>query len=309
MPTNGHPADRFARAYYGVSRKPDLLETMSRRQLDHWISTGRVERRHRGVLVAAAAPPSAEQSLLAAVWAGGEAAASHRSAAALWGLISQWPECPEIVIADPRRRRIRGVVVHRMTDLGDHCVTTCRQVPVTTPPLTLVQLGAVVGPTVVGEAVERGLLQRLVTVDDLRAALKTFGRSGRNGAGVLRSVLEDRALGDEPTDSLLESAMARLLRRHGLPAAVYQYVIRWRGSFVARVDFAYPVELVAIEVDGFSAHGSPRAMARDFDRQNALQALGWTVLRFTWHQVIKEPLLVAERIANVLLSRTHLTRA
>jgi very-short-patch-repair endonuclease len=108
-------------------------------------------------------------------------------------------------------------------------------------------------------------------------------------------------LGDAVSDSKLESRMARLLRRAGLPKAVFHYVILTPGGvFLAEVDFAYPDVKLAIEVDGFGAHGTPRAMAKDFVRQNGLVPYGWRVLRFTWRQVTREPEIVAEAIASAL---------
>lgn len=55
-----------------------------------------------------------------------------------------------------------------------------------------------------------------------------------------------------------------------------------------------------------SPHGSSRtakAFAHDLERQNRLVALGWTVLRFTWWQVVKQPEKVADTIL-VTVTRT-----
>ncbi len=79
--------------------------------------------------------------------------------------------------------------------------------------------------------------------------------------------------------------MARLLARQDLPAAVPEYEVWQDGRFIARVDFAYPDQRLAIEVDGFAAHSTVDAFRRDRSRQNALVTAGWTVLRFTWTEV------------------------
>ena len=68
------------------------------------------------------------------------------------------------------------------------------------------------------------------------------------------------------------------------------------------MDFAYPDVRLAIEVDGFGVHGTPRAMAKDFVRQNGLVPYGWRVLRFTWRQVTQEPEMVAAAIRAALRS-------
>ena len=178
-------------------------------------------------------------------------------------------------------------------DLPDEWMTVHRDIPMTNPLLTMVHLGAVCEPSVVRDCLERGLIARLFTVEGIKKALARFGKSGRNGAGTLRAVLEDRAMGDERPDSLLESRMRSLLRRYDLPAPIFHYVVRDNGQFIAEVDFAYPDRRLAIEVDGWSAHGTPMAMSADFVRQNRLARLGWTVLRFTWAQVMREPDYVA----------------
>lgn len=94
--------------------------------------------------------------------------------------------------------------------------------------------------------------------------------------------------------------MARLLARHELPAATFQHVVRRSGRFVARVDFAYSAIRLAVEVAGFGSHSSPRALQSDLDHQNALVELGWTVLRFTWNDVVRRPEAVAARVRRVV---------
>ena len=102
---------------------------------------------------------------------------------------------------------------------------------------------------------------------------------------------------------MLEPHMAELLEAAGLEQPRFQYEIRGEdGRVIARVDFAYVAERLAIEVDGWSFHGSPEAMTSDLRRQNRLVALGWTVLRFTWWQVMNEPERVAQEIASVLFA-------
>jgi very-short-patch-repair endonuclease len=63
-----------------------------------------------------------------------------------------------------------------------------------------------------------------------------------------------------------------------------------------RLDFAWPPVKLAAEVDGYEAHGARSAFYRDRDRQNDLVALGWTLLRFTWTDVIRRPAHVASTI-------------
>ena len=168
----------------------------------------------------------------------------------------------------------------------------------------MVDLGAVLGPEAVEDALDTGLAwPSLFSIQAVKATLDDLSGRGRSGAGVLRKVLAEREFGDAVSDSKLEKRMARLLRRAGLPRAVFHYVVCTPGGvFLAEVDFAYPDVKLAVEVDGFGVHGTPRAMAKDFVRQNGLVPYGWRVLRFTWRQVVRQPELVAAAIAAALES-------
>ena len=165
----------------------------------------------------------------------------------------------------------------------------------TDPLRTMVDLAAVLPSNKVEDALDAGLRwPSLFSVAAVRATLNELAGRGRRGAGVLRKVLEEREFGNAVSDSDLEKAMSKLLRQAGLPKSVFHYaVFTPAGVFLAEVDFAYPEIKLAIEVDGFGVHGTPRAMAKDFVRQNGLVPYGWRVLRFTWRQVINQPEMVA----------------
>jgi very-short-patch-repair endonuclease len=159
------------------------------------------------------------------------------------------------------------------------------RVPCTTVARTLVDLGAVLPDKEVARCLDRAMGRRLVTVSEVETARRAVARQGRRGAGVIRRVLAPHFAG-EPVAGVFEARMARLLGEQRLPAAVPEYRV-WTdaGTFVGRVDFAYPELRLAIEVDGLSAHTSVDAFRHDRTRQNALVSAGWTVLRLTWTEV------------------------
>jgi very-short-patch-repair endonuclease len=192
------------------------------------------------------------------------------------------------------------VVVHRSRDLVPEHTTIRHGVPVTNPLRTLVDLGAVCSRWTVEDALDRGLVAKRHTVAAVEWLLHEVARPGRRGCGVLRQVLDDRALGKARPDGLLEPRMARLLRSYGLPPAAFQHEV---PEARARLDFAYPGNRLGIEVDGYEVHGTPRAMAADHERHNRLMAAGWTVLRFTWFQVVRQPGDVATTVRSALGSQ------
>jgi very-short-patch-repair endonuclease len=279
----------------GLAERSQLLSLMSEAAIRHRVATGRLVRAQPGVYRVAGAPVTREQRLLAACLAAGPGAAvSHRSATQEWAL-ADFPDAVEIVTPRPRWPRLAGVHVHRSTDLRPDHVTIRHGMPVTKPLRTLADLGQS-APWAVTDALERGLASRLFGLAAADAVLDDLGRKGRTGIGILRRALDERALGRDVPESLLESRMARLLRRHGVPQPAYQH---WVTSGI-RVDFAYPDLRIAIEVDGFGVHGSASALSADLERQNRLVTLGWTVLRFTWVQVVKQPDHVARTVLVTL---------
>jgi very-short-patch-repair endonuclease len=57
------------------------------------------------------------------------------------------------------------------------------------------------------------------------------------------------------------------------------------------------------EVDGYAYHANRRAFERDRERDAALAAAGYTVLRLTWRQLVNTPEAVVARLAAVLAAR------
>lgn len=238
---------------HGCIDRAQLLECgLTDRALQLWVRSGRIVRLHGGVFRVGGAPVTFEQRLGAACLAAGPGSVvSHRAAARLWGIVKAEHEVVEITVPRPRSPVPRRTVLHRSTDLAPHHVAHRRQLPITNPMRTLVDLGAVLSRVEVEDALDRALVARLCTQAGVEALRHEAARPGRTGSGVLRRILDNRALGDQRPDGLLEPRMARLLRTAGLPEAEFQFDVRdLLGRFVARVDFAYPEFRLFLEVDG-----------------------------------------------------------
>lgn len=269
----------IARGQYGlVTWAQAHASGLSRSAVHHRVASGRWRRIHQGVYGIAGAPATWEQRLLAACLASG-GVASRRAAAALWELGPGRGEVLEVAVPRPRAPRLHGVVVHRATDLDRASVVRRRGIPVTDPSRTIVDLGAVAPPGVVHGAIDDALGRKLVTLAALDAQLAMLSRKGRRGVGVLRQCLAERGV-FEP-GSPLEALFERILRAHDLPGPVPQYEIRDGDRFVARVDFAYPIARIAVEIDGYRSHSSMDAFEGDRARQNRVVALDWRLLRYT----------------------------
>jgi very-short-patch-repair endonuclease len=62
---------------------------------------------------------------------------------------------------------------------------------------------------------------------------------------------------------------------------------------------------MVIEVDGYDVHGHWAAFQRDRAKANRLVGAGFVVLRFTWHQLTKKPLLVLAEIVRTMSVRRY----
>ena len=122
-----------------------------------------------------------------------------------------------------------------------------------------------------------------MSVDALEASIASL--SGCTGIDLARRAL---ASADPKLESVLERELLTLLRRAGL-RPVAQYVVTSAGRFVARVDFALPGILLAIEADGYDTHARRLGFERDREKAALLQLAGWSLLSFTATQIRQQP--------------------
>ena len=85
----------------------------------------------------------------------------------------------------------------------------------------------------------------------------------------------------------LESCLRAIALDAGLDV-VPQLQITQKGVF-AMVDLADEGRRLVIEAEGFEHHGTRRGFRKDVRRYTELTVLGWTVLRFTWEDVMLQP--------------------
>ncbi len=162
-------------------------------------------------------------------------------------------------------------------------------------------LGTVAPDRVVAWCLEEWLADRIVFIAQLRALLAHHGGRGRRGAGVLRRLLDDRVLGDRVADSGVEALMAKVLADRDVPLPVHHHLVA--AVVRAELDYAYPQQRIAIEIDGYGVHLRSRStFEHDRHRQNELEIAGWRVLRFTSHALRQQPARVAGQVRRMLLA-------
>jgi very-short-patch-repair endonuclease len=212
---------------------------------------------------------------------------SHESAAAIWGIRNQRGGEAHVSVGSRTGHRRSGIVVHRRSSLPDRDVTRHRNIPVTTPVLTLIDLATCIPARPLEAAINEADKLDLVDPPSLQAELDV--RRGQRGVRALRAIL-DRS-GFVLTDSELERRFVRIAERAGLPRPETQ---RHVNGF--RVDFFWPALGLVVETDGLRYHRTPEQQARDRLRDQVHTAAGLVPLRFTHWQVRYDPRHVAETL-------------
>jgi hypothetical protein len=288
---------------HGVVSLPQLTAMgLSTRGIGHRVAAGRLHRVHRGVYAVGHALVTLKGRWMAAVLAcGPDALLSHRSAAALWGLRES--ARTNIDVTSPRRagRSRDGLDVHRADTLLPQDATNVDGIPCTTVARTLLDLAEVVNRRQVERACDQADLERLLDATALDAVLTRA--HGRRGSPVLRSILDEHAIGQTVTRSEMEERFLTLCDRAGLPRPEVNVWIALPHGGHAQADFLWREHRLIVETDGRAAHGTRRAFEHDRRRDQRLVLAGWRVIRVTWRQLTREPEELA-RILQALLATT-----
>jgi very-short-patch-repair endonuclease len=224
---------------------------------------------------------------------------SHRAAAAHHGVTGCTKGGLEY-LTTTRLRPVRGEIIHYVSVVPDCDGEVVRGIPVTTPARTLLDLAGVVDEETLEIALDDALCTHKVRLPRLKWRIEQLGTKGKHGPATLARLLEVRGDGSVVPTTILETKLVRLLRTAKLPVGRPQHTFQENGRIVARVDFVYPEQRVVIEVDGTRWHAGRRARIRDAERDNYLNVRGWTVLRFTWFDLVERPKHVVEQIALAL---------
>lgn len=176
-----------------------------------WERQGYIARVHRGVYAVGHTTASTEADLWAAVlYAGPGAMLGHGTAAHWRGLIDYAPR--EIQVSTPRQvPSLKALRVYgRRPELEREFH---KDIPVTSIPVTMVDLTATSGPRVVDRALGQLDFQKLLDVDSLLAACG----SGRSGAKRLREAIEQYDPRLKYANGRLEEDFYALCKRRQLP--------------------------------------------------------------------------------------------
>lgn len=273
----------------GVATTAELRASHTARELRSAVAAGLILRSARGRY---ASPLASEHRRAAHAR---KATLSHLSAALAHG----WKVCfpPDRVwVTVPRNRRFRGTGDTLRVRWGE--LTDAEVRAGVTAPLRTVLDCARTLPFAEAVAVADSALRALaVSREDLVAASARLRGPGAGAARRVAAFADARAA--NPFESVLRAHCAQVPGLRLIP----QLQIADTGIFNV-VDLGDPRLALVLEAEGFEHHGSRSGLRRDCRRQTELAVLGYSVLRFSWEDVMLEPAWVIWALTSWLATRS-----
>lgn len=265
---------------------------------------GRLHRLHRGVYLVGSVVQPWTREKAATLAAGSHATVSHTSALPLLGLGGAAPTTISIrdlrdaaapvhvSTANGNRGRQPGLHLHRLRDLRATDRTVRFGIPVTSPARTILDVAGLLGATDLERLVARAEREGVVDRKTLATLLRRF--HGRPGTPALREILES-AGGPTLTRSEAEDRFRQLVRDARFPVPRVNVRV---GAY--ELDFFWPQEKFAIEIDGFRHHSTRPRFEGDRRKDSWLLARGITVLRLSWRQITEDRVATAVEVGQAM---------
>ena len=231
------------------------------------------------------------------LWAGPAAVLSHRSAASLLGVESISHHLPELTVAKGRLNP--GALILHVKTLSPADIRMKHGLRLTTPQRTLLDLSSVMPPESLEKVLDEMFVSGMISLERLRGYVNNPANKGKRGIPLLKKLVDER-LPSGALESLLEARLLSLIRRSGLPIPISQFPINLNGKSAARIDFAYPNHMLAIECDGYRYHAGRDAWRHDLERRNKLVLKGWRVIQVTWDDLTLRPEATIAQLSEIL---------
>lgn len=270
--------------------------------IQHRCRTGRWLRDGHGLLRLLGAEPTFLSRLHGVVLAAGcPVVASHASAAALHGIPGFTGVRLEVTAIPGGFLRRAGVVQHRTNLLPDRHISSVLGIRTTTVGRALLDMTATEDARRVERATDDALTMGMVTGRELSRVLDEMSAKGRRKLEIFRGIVEPRREGYTPVASELEARLSELLQGAGLPSPQRQVNLADAEGWIGRFDFVYRDAWLVLEADSRRHRLSHRERVSDQLRDDRLGALGYTVLRWTLHDVTRRSGHVVSTIRRMLI--------
>jgi very-short-patch-repair endonuclease len=277
---------RIANRQFGHVTRHQLLGLgVPPRSITRWVQTGRLIQVHAGVYAVGHQQLTAIAVAMAAVLAcGDQAVLSHDSAAALWG-VRTWPPLPEVTA--PHHRRHNSIKAHRTETLTPKDIRRHRNIRVTSPSRTILDIQAHLTDDQLVRAVNELRLQKHLRATELDRLLT---RSKR-----ISNLIDPQ---QEPTRSTMEDRFLAFCRTHGLPEPKLNVKL-----FGHEVDALFEQEKVIVELDSWTHHKERQNFESDRERDAVAAEHGYLTVRVTWARMTSQAVREAARLHRTLQGR------
>ncbi len=291
-----HDIDRQLRRQHGAVSRGQLRESgINANTIDTWVRRGRLRRILPAVY--STGPPSlATRAHAAHLWQP-KGVVSHLAAAYLQKMAVDEPAVVHLTVplGIVRTSPVPWLRLFRR-DTPRNRYSTVSGLPVTDVPRTVFDCAALLDDAACAALLDHAT----VTLTSDRALrmryLEDLGlRGSRRIAAQLASLVPGAA-----------SAPERLLT-HGLKSAGLTHFLINEPVCGYIADFLDPVRRLILEVDGYRTHGTWLAFQDDRARQNVLVAHGYTVLRYTAHDVRTRLGSILDEVTDMVARTTQLT--
>jgi hypothetical protein len=279
---------------YGQLREAGL----SKSAIGRAVQSARLHRVFSGVYALGHPPTDGRARLMAATLACGPGAVvSHRSAAALLGLLDRTPAAVDVIASGDRGRRIDGIRIHMIEPLRRDEAGTVDGIPCTSPARTLVDNAGTAGARMLRSMFERAAAKGMLDLDAIEASI----RPGRPGMPALRELIAEwrpaaPVAATGRLKSPLEAMVLPLLTRRSLPAPRCNAPVRLVNGQRIEVDFFWGEQGFVLEADSRDFHATDVAFRRDRWRDRELMRVGYSSLRVPRSQAEDEPEEVADAV-------------
>ncbi len=262
-----------------------LLQRHPRRTLEAAVEAGVLVRLARGRLALSTTPDPLRQALVH------RGVVSHESAARLW-FLETLHEPTSTHVTVPARGRSRSVPRGTRLHWGDLAPGEIRG-RVTSPLRTVLDCARTMPFADALAVADSALRRRAVEPDELAAG--AFGLRGRGAVAARRVV----GAADGRAANPFESGLRAVVLGRRVAGFVPQLPFRTPRTS-GYLDLGDPLRRVALEADSFAFHGSRPALDRDCRRYDELVRTGWSVLRFSWEQVMFDHEWVGDTVVETL---------
>jgi very-short-patch-repair endonuclease len=282
-----------------VTREQLLQAGFTRDVIDRRRRLGSLHVMFPGVyLVGHQAEPPLARECAALLYCAPKALLSHMTAGWLWRSLVARPVDVQLTVVGRHRRSREGLRVHSIDALEPAELRRVGGLPITSPSLTLLDLGGDLREADLARALNEARVQGLVNDRELNATLRAH--PNRRGARALAALLRSEE-SEFAVESEAERVCLRLMLEHDLKPDASR---AWIGRY--RVDFLYEPERLVVEVDGYRYHRTKSRFVEDRRRRADLIGMGYEVFPITWSDLADQARATMRRLRAARNARRRL---